>query len=132
MNRREMLRRSGAGIGALALAQLLGAASPAAATGEPPLAPRTPHFPPKAKRFVHLFANGGPSQVDTFDPKPLLAKFHGKPIPREIIAAARDAQASGSPAHRWHMIASFLIPMASGLLIAPWMTMLSAGTGSAV
>ena len=98
LSRREMLCRSGAGIGALALAQLLGEPQQAQAAGELPLAPRKPHFPAKAKRLVHLFANGGPSQVDTFDPKPLLAKLHGKPIPREIITAARDAQASGSPA----------------------------------
>src|SRR4051812_17493438 len=91
MSRRQMLRRSGAGIGAIALAQLLGAPR-AEAAGSPSLAPRQPHFAPKAKRFVHLFANGGPSQVDTFDPKPLLAQFQGKPIPREVIAAASDAQ----------------------------------------
>ena len=98
LDRRQMLRHSGAGIGALALAQLLGETQQAEAAGEPSLAPRAPHFAPKAKRLVHLFANGGPSQVDTFDPKPLLAKLHGKPIPREIISAAGDAQASSSPA----------------------------------
>src|SRR6516165_4756569 len=45
-----------------------------------PLAPKKPHFPGKAKRLVHLFMNGGPSHVDTFDPKPLLDKYHGKPL----------------------------------------------------
>ena len=46
-----------------------------------PLAPKAPHFPAKAKHVIHLFMNGGPSHVDTFDPKPLLTKFHGKPLP---------------------------------------------------
>ena len=90
LTRREMLRRSGAGIGALALASLLGDA----AANEP----NGPHIAPKAKRMIHIFANGGPSHIDTFDPKPLLQRFHGRPIPREFIPGASDAQASGSPA----------------------------------
>jgi Protein of unknown function (DUF1501) len=97
-SRREMLRRCGTGLGSLALAQLLGEAAPASAAAESSLAPRPAHFAPRARRLVHIFANGGPSQVDTFDPKPLLKRFHGKPIPREFIPEARDAQASGSPA----------------------------------
>ena len=92
-----MLQRCGTGIGALALAGLLRPEN-AAAAEIPTLAPKPPHFAPKAKRFVHIFANGGPSQVDTFDPKPLLAQFNGKPIPREVIASAKDAQASTAPA----------------------------------
>jgi hypothetical protein len=97
LDRRDMLRRCGAGIGALALAQLVseGLQPAAAAAG---LAPPSPHFAPKATRFVHLFANGGPSQVETFDPKPLLEKFHGRRIPDDVLAAARDAQASGNTA----------------------------------
>ncbi|MFT5522455.1 MAG: hypothetical protein ACI9G1_000189 [Pirellulaceae bacterium] len=98
LDRRQMLRTSGAGIGALALAQLLDETDSAAAAEGPSLVSRPPHFAPKAKRLVHLFANGGPSHVDTFDPKPLLQKLHGKPIPRDVISAAGDAQASGSPA----------------------------------
>src|SRR5262249_60109442 len=46
-----------------------------------PLAPKTPHFPGRARRVVHLFMNGGPSQGDTFDPKPLLDRYHGRPFP---------------------------------------------------
>ncbi len=46
-----------------------------------PLAPRAPHFAPKAKRVIHLFLNGAPSQVDSFDYKPELAKYHGQPYP---------------------------------------------------
>src|SRR5438477_4563947 len=74
ISRRDLLVRSGLGFGALALADLLHAES------ANPLAPHRPHFPGKAKRVVHLFMNGGPSHVDTFDPKPLLAKYHGKPL----------------------------------------------------
>jgi hypothetical protein len=74
-SRRDLLVRSGLGFGALALADLL------RAEVANPLAPKKPHFSPKAKRVVHLFMNGGPSQVDTFDPKPLLDKYHGKPLP---------------------------------------------------
>lgn len=60
---------------------LTGFSSAALASGESSLTPKSPGFFPKAKRFVHLFMNGGPSQVDTFDPKPILDKYHGKPVP---------------------------------------------------
>ncbi len=82
-SRREMLSRAGMGIGALALAGLLAEArddSPRA-----PLDPRRPHFPGRARRVLHLFANGGVSQVDSFDPKPALAKYHGKTLPVESL-----------------------------------------------
>ena len=51
--------------------------------GIDPMAPRGPHFAPKAKRVIHLFMNGGPSHMDTFDPKPELNKWHGKILPEE-------------------------------------------------
>jgi hypothetical protein len=54
-----------------------------------PLAPRKPHFPGKAQRVIHLFMNGGPSHVDTFDPKPLLDKYHGKPLPSPNLPTER-------------------------------------------
>jgi hypothetical protein len=82
LSRRDLLRRSGMGLGLLGLAGVLaddGRLS-AAAPEVAPLAPKKPHFPGKARRVVHLFMNGGPSHVDTFDPKPLLEKFHGKPL----------------------------------------------------
>jgi hypothetical protein len=63
----------------LGLASLL-ADEQARAAPPNPLAPKAPHFTGKAKRVVHLFMNGGPSQVDTFDPKPLLDRYHGKPL----------------------------------------------------
>jgi hypothetical protein len=79
LSRRDLLRRAGTGFGMLGLAALL-AQEHAGAAPVNPLAPKKPHFPGKAKRVVHLFMNGGPSHVDTFDPKPLLNKYHGKPL----------------------------------------------------
>src|SRR5439155_21373335 len=82
LSRREMLRRSGMGFASLGLANLL--ESQGLLTAKPhtanlsPLAPRPPHFPGKAKRVIHLFMNGGPSHVDTFDPKPSLARYAGQ------------------------------------------------------
>src|SRR5262245_5312366 len=77
LTRRDALRLGGVGFGALALAGLLGAESRAAG----PLTPRRPHFPARAKRVLFLFMHGGPSQVDTFDHKPLLDRDDGKPLP---------------------------------------------------
>ena len=88
ISRRDLLVRSGLGFGAIALADLLHADSPN------PLAPKKPHFPAKAKRVVHLFMNGGPSQVDTFDPKPLLDKYHGKPLPTTNLRTERKTGAA--------------------------------------
>ena len=84
ISRRELLHRCTTGFGAAALAHLMGEALSAddAAIAHP-LAPRRPHFAPRAKRVIHLFMNGGPSQVDTFDPKPLLAKHAGQLLPKE-------------------------------------------------
>ena len=81
VTRREMLRVSGAGFGGMALAAMLGQQSIADAQKPNPLAPKKPHFAPKAKRVIFLFMHGGPSQVDTFDYKPLLARDNGKPLP---------------------------------------------------
>jgi hypothetical protein len=77
-----MLRQSGAGFGALALAALLGReAAGERGTGQDPLAAKTAHFPPRARRVIFLFMKGGPSHVDTFDYKPLLERDSGKPLP---------------------------------------------------
>src|SRR5882757_4630310 len=94
--RRQFLERTGMGMGALSLAGILGLdlrADAAATAGAPltPLAPHKPHFPAKAKAVIHIFAEGGPSQVDTWDPKPELTKFDGKTIP------GHDGLAFGSP-----------------------------------
>ena len=88
LSRREVLCRIGGGFGALGLAGVLSdagllAAAPAARAVNP-LAPRQPHFRPRARRVIFLFMNGGPSHVDTFDPKPSLAKYAGKPVPASI------------------------------------------------
>ncbi|MBM3458004.1 MAG: DUF1501 domain-containing protein [Armatimonadetes bacterium] len=82
-SRRELLARSAVGFGSLALAGLLSeeaTARPASAWSDP-LAARPPHFSARAKRILFLFMMGGPSQVDTFDYKPLLERDHGKPFP---------------------------------------------------
>ena len=79
-SRREFLWQVGSGFAGLALIDLLTASGFAGEKGATsPLEPRPPHFPAKAKHCVFLFMNGGPSQVDTFDPKPALEKFDGKP-----------------------------------------------------
>ena len=75
--RRALLRQSAAGAGLLGLRTLMAAES--ASTNL--LAPKAPHFAPKAKRIIFLFMHGGPSSIDTFDPKPRLDRDHGKPVP---------------------------------------------------
>src|SRR5687767_2790782 len=95
--RREVLRCCGMGFGLSALAGLLQTADAPAANAVHavnPLAPRKPHFPGKAKHVIHLFMNGGPSHVDTFDPKPLLAKFAGKALPTANLATERKTGAA--------------------------------------
>lgn len=86
ISRRQMLHRCGAGFGALALTDLMArcAAAEAASQSSPPASPlaaRTPHFAPRAKRVIFLFMHGGPSHIDTFDYKPLLERDNGKPLP---------------------------------------------------
>jgi hypothetical protein len=78
LSRRELLRLSGAGFGSLALAGLLADTTRGA---DNPLALKPPHFAARARRVIFLFMHGGPSQVDTFDYKPLLERDHGKPLP---------------------------------------------------
>ena len=82
-NRRDFLRHSAAGFGSLALAGLTAeqARADARASRANPLAMKASHFDPKARQVIFLFMHGGPSQVDTFDYKPLLERDHGKPLP---------------------------------------------------
>src|SRR5437764_2756665 len=94
VSRREMLTRCGVGMGLVGLTQLLGDAGLLAAeakgvNGVNPLSPKAPHFPAKVKRVIHIFANGGPSQVDTFDPKPALEKYAGKSLPATNLRTER-------------------------------------------
>ena len=88
LTRRQMLHKCGMGFGAMALGGLLSDAA-AAAMNSNPLAPKPPQFAAKAKHVIHIFLNGGPSQVDTFDPKPMLAKYAGQPLPTGNLATER-------------------------------------------
>jgi len=86
-----MLERSAMGMGALALGSMLQSAD---ASDANPLAVRKPHFAAKAKRVIHLFMNGGPSHVDTFDPKPSLEKYAGKLLPTDNPKTERKTGAA--------------------------------------
>jgi hypothetical protein len=96
MTRREMLCRTGTGLGMLGLvgvladADLLGAVP----TATDPLAVRPPHFPAKAKHVIHIYLNGGPSHLDTFDPKPLLKKYEGQKLPQGNLTTERATGAT--------------------------------------
>jgi hypothetical protein len=80
LTRRQALRQCAVGFGALAFSDLLARTACAVA---PPLEPRPPHFPARARRVIFLFMHGGPSHVDTFDYKPALTRDAGKPLPFE-------------------------------------------------
>src|SRR5688500_17045232 len=110
LSRRELLRRSGIGLGMLGLAGVLADGgllrSGEAADAEPggyqnPLAEKQPHFAAKAKRVIHLFMNGGPSHVDTFDRKTSLEKYAGKPLPMENLATERKTGAAFPSPYKW-------------------------------
>ncbi len=117
--RREFLTHSGAGFGALALASLLGesghaadphaigaASSSGAAISANPFSAKPPHFAPTAKRVIFLFMEGGPSHLDLFDPKPLLQKLAGQPIPEsfgKVITAFGETRSPLLASKRtWH------------------------------
>ncbi len=87
LDRRDFLERCGMGFGGLALGGLLAGKASGSTSSQP-------HFAPKAKRVVHLFMNGGPSQVDTFDPKPKLQEFHGKSMPLDGLKTERPTGAA--------------------------------------
>ena len=98
LTRRYFFRECGIGVGKIALAGLLSDAlgtgspgSPVSPIGRDPLAPKAPHFAPKAKRVIHLFMAGAPSQLDLFDAKPALTKLEGKPLPPSVIRGQRYA-----------------------------------------
>ena len=92
VTRREALVRSGLGLGALALGNLLAEAEDASPASS--LSPRPPQQFGRAKRVIHLFMNGGPSQLDTFHRKPMLEKFHGRKLPG-AAERAKDRRLGG-------------------------------------
>ena len=104
LSRREFLSRAGVGFGSLALTYLLAeearaGQNPKSRTQNPkaysPLAPKSPMFPGKAKSVIFLFMYGGPSQVDTFDPKPGLLKYHGKTLTTDILKDVGEVKTFG-------------------------------------
>jgi hypothetical protein len=98
LTRRDFLNRAGIGMGALGLAATLGPRAFADTVKlDSPLAPKQPHFAARARRVIHIFANGGASQVDTFDPKPELTKWHGKQLPVQLKTERNTGTAFGSP-----------------------------------
>ncbi|HXG10512.1 MAG TPA: DUF1501 domain-containing protein [Gemmataceae bacterium] len=92
LSRRQFLQRFGMGLGSIALADLLGSEA-AAAGGVLP----APHHPPRAKRVIYLFQSGGPSQLETFDYKPLLNQMQGQPLPDSVRQGQR---LTGMSAHQ--------------------------------
>lgn len=122
-SRREFLTTVGSGLGGIALSHLLddGGLIPRGAAGElllNPLAPRKPHHTPKAKSVIWLFMEGGPSHIDLFDPKPLLDKLAGQPMPSSFprpITAMGTANNTLMPSKRqWNQFGE------SGLWVSDW------------
>jgi hypothetical protein len=95
LDRRTFLSRASLGLGFLGLADLLGNTDSAALRVATAAGVR--HRAPKAKRLIHFFLNGGPSHVDTFDPKPALEKYAGKPLPRTFLTERKTGDAFPSP-----------------------------------
>ncbi|MBL9202985.1 MAG: DUF1501 domain-containing protein [Opitutaceae bacterium] len=91
LSRRWFLRDCGVGLAGAALTQLLARDASAAASAKNPLAPRAPHFTPKAKRIIYLFQAGAPSHLELFDPKPELTKRDGQLPPAELLKDYRAA-----------------------------------------
>ncbi|SIO45039.1 Protein of unknown function [Singulisphaera sp. GP187] len=125
-SRREFLLRSGAGFGALPLLDLLHASATAGPVGSKhgsgpvsALTRKPPHFAAKAKSVIFLFMEGGPSHLDLFDPKPLLDKLAGQPIPKsfgEVITAMGEYGAPLlPPRRRWTKYGQ------SGLPVSDWL-----------
>jgi hypothetical protein len=101
-SRREFFTRAGSGLAGIALTSMLAEDGFAATNGREappdPLAPKKPHHEPRAKSVIFLFMEGGPSHVDTFDPKPLLSKLDGKPIPDSIGKPSQTSRGTGDNA----------------------------------
>ena len=102
VTRREMLSRLGTGLGVLGLANVLRDQGDLAHAAGNPLAPKLGHFAPKAKHIIHLFMNGGPSQVDTFDPKPELRRRNGQQQPMGNLMTERRTGALMASPFKFH------------------------------
>ena len=98
--RRSFFERIGSGVLGAALVSLLErdlyAGDDSAAAPRHDLRPRRPHFAPRAKSVIHLFMNGGPSQMDLFDPKPALERHHGEAYFDKIAGEVENPQAAGA------------------------------------
>src|SRR5580704_9841963 len=90
-NRRNFFKDCAGGIGIVALAQLMQQEGRGAVPPINPLAPKIPHFAPRAKNVIFLFMEGGPSQLDLFDPKPEMARFDGQALPESMRKDLRFA-----------------------------------------
>jgi hypothetical protein len=117
-SRRDFLRNAGSGLGAFALASMLDQDG-WGATAVDPLAPKKPHFKPKAKSVIWLFMEGGPSHIDLFDPKPELERLAGQPMPAsfgKVVTAMGTASNTLMPAKRsWKQYGQ------SGIWVSDWM-----------
>ena len=119
LTRRQFLNRLGIGFGGLSLTSLVGLGlleppdAAAADSSFSPFAPREPHFAPKAKRVIHIFASGAPSHIDTWDPKPALAKYDDKSMPGDNNATAFASPFSFSKQGRSGIEVSEVFPQLS-------------------
>ena len=104
-SRRQVLGQVGTGLGMLGLAGVLADGNLAAEENKPrsgPLETQSTHFPGPAKHIIHIYLNGGPSQVDTFDPKPLLKKYEGQPLPKGNLTTERHTGSALSSPFQFH------------------------------
>src|SRR5262245_58508505 len=90
-SRRQFLQTSACGLGTIALSQLMASEGRAADTVLGPMAPKAPHFAPKAKNVIFLFMAGAPSHLDLYDPKPELNRLHGEAVPAAFLQTLDDA-----------------------------------------
>src|SRR5437773_10174904 len=107
LTRRDFLCQCGMGMGALGFASLMAQTGllPSEARAREainPLAPKAPQFPARAKRVIHIFLNGGPSHVDTFDPKPALERYANKPLPTGNLPTERKTGAAFASPFKFH------------------------------
>ena len=97
-NRRRFFRNCAGGLGTIALWHLLAAEGRTAENRQPanPMLVRPPHFKPRARNVIFLFMAGAPSQLDLMDPKPVMKKWHGQPVPASLLADLQDPLIKGS------------------------------------